>query len=48
VPSGLGERSGLPVGVCLIGRFDDDARLLGIGIALQTVLAPPRLARQVA
>ena len=44
VPTRLGERSGLPVGVSLIGRVDHDARLLGIGIALQTVLAPPRLA----
>ena len=43
VPAGLGARSGLPVGVSLVGRVDHDARLLGIGIALQTELAPPRL-----
>jgi len=43
IPAGLGRRSGLPVGVSLIGRVDADARLLGIGIALQRALPPVRL-----
>lgn len=43
IPTGLGATSGLPVGASLIGRVDHDARLLGIGVALQAVLAPPQL-----
>lgn len=44
LPTGLGARSGLPVGVSLIGPGESDARVLGIGIALQSLLTPPLLA----
>ena len=44
LPAGLGTQTGLPVGVSLIGPGESDARVLAIGIALQTLLPPPRLA----
>lgn len=44
LPAGLGTRSGLPVGVSLIGAPDTDAHLLAVGIALQEAAPPPRLA----
>ena len=42
LPAGVGARSGLPVGVSLIGAPDTDARLLALGIALQDAAPPPR------
>lgn len=49
VPVGLDEGPGLPVGLCLSGLPFEDARLLGIGIALDEAVrfwtvAPPLLA----
>jgi aspartyl-tRNA(Asn)/glutamyl-tRNA(Gln) amidotransferase subunit A len=44
LPSGLGRASGLPTGVSLVGAAGTDARLLGLGIALQRELGPPPLA----
>ena len=41
LPSGVGSRSGLPVGVSLIGRAGTDWHLLDIGIQLQTALGVP-------
>src|SRR5690606_2966724 len=41
LPAGVGEQSGLPVGVSLIGPADADARTLALGIALQSRLRPP-------
>jgi aspartyl-tRNA(Asn)/glutamyl-tRNA(Gln) amidotransferase subunit A len=41
LPSGLGRRSGLPVGVSLIGPPQADWDLLAAGAALQTVLGTP-------
>jgi aspartyl-tRNA(Asn)/glutamyl-tRNA(Gln) amidotransferase subunit A len=42
LPAGLGERTTLPVGVSLIGRFDDDENTLAIAIALQEHLPMPK------
>jgi Asp-tRNA(Asn)/Glu-tRNA(Gln) amidotransferase A subunit family amidase len=39
LPAGLGSRSGLPVGVSLVGRPGDDWRLLDLGVALEQALA---------
>jgi aspartyl-tRNA(Asn)/glutamyl-tRNA(Gln) amidotransferase subunit A len=41
LPAGVGSRSGLPVGVSLIGAADTDWDLLGLGIALQAELGVP-------
>jgi aspartyl-tRNA(Asn)/glutamyl-tRNA(Gln) amidotransferase subunit A len=41
MPAGLGSRSGLPVGVSLIGPRGAEARLLQIGIDLQAHALPP-------
>jgi aspartyl-tRNA(Asn)/glutamyl-tRNA(Gln) amidotransferase subunit A len=41
MPAGVGSRSGLPVGVSLIGAAGADWDLLGLGIALQTELGIP-------
>ena len=41
LPAGVGSRSGLPVGVSLIGRAGTDWHLLDIGIQLQTALGVP-------
>jgi aspartyl-tRNA(Asn)/glutamyl-tRNA(Gln) amidotransferase subunit A len=41
LPAGVGSRSGLPVGVSLIGAHGTDWDLLGLGIALQTDLGVP-------
>lgn len=41
LPAGLGSRSGLPVGVSLIGAPRADWELLGLGIALQSELEVP-------
>jgi aspartyl-tRNA(Asn)/glutamyl-tRNA(Gln) amidotransferase subunit A len=41
LPVGVGVRSGLPVGVSLIGRAGADARLLRLGTALQALLGGP-------
>lgn len=41
LPAGVGSRSGLPVGVSLIGAPRADWELLGLGIALQTELGVP-------
>jgi aspartyl-tRNA(Asn)/glutamyl-tRNA(Gln) amidotransferase subunit A len=41
LPSGLGVRSGLPVGISLIGRAASDWHLLDIGIQLQAALGLP-------
>jgi aspartyl-tRNA(Asn)/glutamyl-tRNA(Gln) amidotransferase subunit A len=41
LPAGLGRRSGLPVGVSLIGRAAGDWHLLDIGIQLQAALGVP-------
>jgi aspartyl-tRNA(Asn)/glutamyl-tRNA(Gln) amidotransferase subunit A len=41
LPAGLGSRSGLPVGVSLIGATGSDWELLGRGIALQAELGVP-------
>ncbi|MGH8890155.1 MAG: amidase, partial [Acidothermaceae bacterium] len=38
LPAGVGRRSGLPVGVSLIGRPDTEAELLAIGAALQEAI----------
>ena len=43
LPAGLGSRSGLPVGVSLIGGPDTDWELLGLGIALQSELGVPEV-----
>jgi Asp-tRNA(Asn)/Glu-tRNA(Gln) amidotransferase A subunit family amidase len=44
-PTGLGSRSGLPVGVSLVGPPDGEALLAQAAIDLQAAeLAPPRLA----
>jgi aspartyl-tRNA(Asn)/glutamyl-tRNA(Gln) amidotransferase subunit A len=42
LPCGIGARSGLPVGVSLVGGPDAEWRLLGLGIELQQVLDCPR------
>ena len=45
LPAGVGSRSGLPVGVSLIGRAGADRELLAVGVELQAELgvpAPPR------
>jgi Asp-tRNA(Asn)/Glu-tRNA(Gln) amidotransferase A subunit family amidase len=47
LPAGVGSRSGLPVGVSLIGPAGSDWELLAMGISLQADLGvpePPRLA----
>jgi aspartyl-tRNA(Asn)/glutamyl-tRNA(Gln) amidotransferase subunit A len=41
LPAGLGSRSGLPVGVSLIGALGTDWELLSLGIALQSELGVP-------
>lgn len=41
LPAGIGARSGLPVGVSLIGAGDADERLLALGIALQDAVPVP-------
>jgi Asp-tRNA(Asn)/Glu-tRNA(Gln) amidotransferase A subunit family amidase len=41
LPSGVGSRSGLPVGVSLIGRRGSDWELLARGISLQAELGVP-------
>ena len=41
LPAGVGSRSGLPVGVSLIGAHGTDWDLLGLGIALQAELGVP-------
>jgi aspartyl-tRNA(Asn)/glutamyl-tRNA(Gln) amidotransferase subunit A len=41
LPSGVGSRSGLPVGVSLIGHAGADWELLSLGIALQAELGVP-------
>jgi aspartyl-tRNA(Asn)/glutamyl-tRNA(Gln) amidotransferase subunit A len=41
LPAGVGSRSGLPVGVSLIGAPGTDWELLGLGIALQSELGVP-------
>ena len=41
LPAGVGSRSGLPVGVSLIGGSRADWELLGLGIALQADLGVP-------
>ena len=41
LPAGIGSRSGLPVGVSLIGRAGTDWHLLDIGIQLQAALGVP-------
>jgi aspartyl-tRNA(Asn)/glutamyl-tRNA(Gln) amidotransferase subunit A len=41
LPAGLGSRSGLPVGVSLIGAPGTDSELLGVGISLQSELGVP-------
>jgi Asp-tRNA(Asn)/Glu-tRNA(Gln) amidotransferase A subunit family amidase len=38
LPAGLGSRSGLPVGVSLIGGSGTEWRLLGLGSELQAEL----------
>lgn len=43
LPAGLGSRSGLPVGVSLIGPAGSDWDVLGLGIALQSELGVPVL-----
>ena len=43
LPAGLGSRSGLPVGVSLIGPPGSDWDVLGLGIALQSELGVPVL-----
>ena len=40
LPAGVG-RSGLPVGVSLIGRAGSDWELLSLGVALQAELGVP-------
>jgi aspartyl-tRNA(Asn)/glutamyl-tRNA(Gln) amidotransferase subunit A len=42
LPSGVGSRSGLPVGVSLIGAGGAEWRVLGLGIELQDALGVPR------
>jgi aspartyl-tRNA(Asn)/glutamyl-tRNA(Gln) amidotransferase subunit A len=41
LPAGVGSRSGLPVGVSLVGAAGADFRLLGLGIDLQAHLGVP-------
>ncbi len=41
LPAGAGSRSGLPVGVSLVGRAGADWRVLSLGIALQAQLGVP-------
>jgi aspartyl-tRNA(Asn)/glutamyl-tRNA(Gln) amidotransferase subunit A len=41
IPVGIGQRSGLPVGISLIGKAGSDADLLSVGIALQETLGVP-------
>jgi Asp-tRNA(Asn)/Glu-tRNA(Gln) amidotransferase A subunit family amidase len=41
LPAGVGSRSGLPVGVSLIGAPRADWELLGLGIALQGSIGVP-------
>jgi aspartyl-tRNA(Asn)/glutamyl-tRNA(Gln) amidotransferase subunit A len=41
LPAGVGSRSGLPVGVSLIGASRSDWELLGLGISLQSELGVP-------
>jgi len=41
LPAGLGARTGLPIGVSLIGPGESDARVLSIGMALQGLLPVP-------
>ncbi|HEY5058167.1 MAG TPA: amidase [Gaiellaceae bacterium] len=45
LPAGLGERSGLPVGVSLIGPPGRDFDLLAAGVELQAELGPVTVAR---
>jgi aspartyl-tRNA(Asn)/glutamyl-tRNA(Gln) amidotransferase subunit A len=45
LPAGVGSRSGLPVGVSVIGPQGADASLLAIGVALQVHLGVPEPAR---
>ena len=40
IPAGVG-RSGLPVGISLIGAAGSDSEVLSVGIALQTELGVP-------
>jgi aspartyl-tRNA(Asn)/glutamyl-tRNA(Gln) amidotransferase subunit A len=42
LPAGVGDETGLPVGVSLIGRAASDWQLLDLGIELQAVLGTPR------
>ena len=41
LPSGVGSRSGLPVGVSLIGPEESDWHLIGMGMALQREMGVP-------
>jgi len=41
LPAGIGSRSGLPVGVSLVGAPETDWELLGLGMALQSELGVP-------
>ncbi|MEX0428617.1 amidase [Nocardioides sp. DS6] len=41
LPAGIGTRSGMPVGVSLVGPADADAHLLALGMALQEAAPPP-------
>ena len=41
IPSGVGGRTGLPVGVSLVGPAGTDGRLLALGVALQAELGIP-------
>jgi len=43
LPAGVGSRSGLPVGVSLIGRAGTDWHLLDVGIQLQAALGVPAI-----
>lgn len=43
LPAGVGDTSGLPVGISLIGRAASDWTLLALGIELQQELGIPRL-----
>ena len=41
IPSGVGGKTGLPVGVSLVGPAGTDGRLLALGVALQSELGIP-------
>ena len=41
LPAGVGARSGLPVGVSLVGPSGGDWELLALGMGLQAVLGVP-------